>query len=328
MSAISSRVAPTEPLAIDHPSGFLALTSRNLRFEIDGVPGFIAFRQQGAHLISLGGVHAPQEARAALLDAFLVEAQRRRRRVLAVQVRAAQTGLFRSRGFTINRFGSTYGMSLVGFSLAGTRRMKLRNKIKRARAAGLRVLEVGHELPADEATFARLAAVSASWLRAKRKQELDFMIGELGTPGDPQRRIFVVVDAHETMLGFITYVPAWGARPGWLHDLTRRVPDALTGAMELCNAHAIERLQSTGARFLHFGFTPFVLCGVELPGASRLLAWALRMLVRYGRALYPARSQVEYKLKWAPEIIEPEFVAARPLSLRAVWDLLVLTRSL
>jgi lysylphosphatidylglycerol synthetase-like protein (DUF2156 family) len=324
---MSAAIASIAPQPIDHPSGFLALTERNARFSLEGVPGFISYREQGRHLVALGGVHAPEEARAALLDGFITEATRRRRRVIAVQVRAAQTELFRSRGFTINRFGSTYGMDLRGFSLAGTRRMKLRNKIKRARAAGLRVLEVGRELVADAATFARLAAVSGSWLKAKRKKELDFMIGELGVPGDARRRIFVVEDGAGAMLGFITYVPAWGERPGWLHDLTRRVPTAPAGTMELCNAVAIERLKETGASFLHFGFTPFVLCGIEIPGASRLLAWALRMLGRYGRALYPAQSQVEYKLKWAPEIVEPEFVAARPLSLRAVLDLLVLTRS-
>jgi lysylphosphatidylglycerol synthetase-like protein (DUF2156 family) len=312
---------------IDHPSGFLALTSRNQRFSLDGVPGFVSYREQGRHLIALGGVHAPASTRAKLLDGFLAEAAHRRRRVLAVQVRDDQTELFRSRGFTINRLGSTYGMDLERFSLAGTRRMKLRNKIKRARAAALRVLEVGRELPADASTFAQLATISAAWLHDKKKKELDFMIGELGSPGDPQRRIFVVVDATDTPVGFITYVPAWGARPGWLHDLTRRLPDAPVGAMELCNAHAINRLKETGARYLHFGFTPFVLCGRELPGASRLLAWVLRLLGRFGRWLYPARSQVEYKLKWAPELVEPEFVAARPLSLRAIIDLLFLTRS-
>jgi hypothetical protein len=37
---------------------------------------------------------------------------------------------------------------------------------------------------------------------------------------------------------------------------------------------------------------------------------------------------VAYKLKWGPTVIEPEYLACRPLSLRAIWDLLVLTRSL
>ena len=49
---------------------------------------------------------------------------------------------------------------------------------------------------------------------------------------------------------------------------------------------------------------------------------------RWGAALYPARTQLAYKLKWAPDRIEREYVAARPLSPRAVFDFLRLTRSL
>src|SRR5262249_7379679 len=161
-----------------------------------------------------------------------------RRRVIAVQVRGDQADLFRTRGFTVNQFGSTYGLRLPGFSYAGTRRMRVRQKVKQARKAGLRILEVGRGLPADGATVDRLRAVSEAWLRAKRKKELDFLVGELGGPGDPDRRIFTAADAAGRLQGFITYVPAWGRRPGYLHDLTRRLPEAPVGTMELCNAHA------------------------------------------------------------------------------------------
>src|SRR5437763_17202847 len=88
---------------LDHPSGFLALSPRNRRFTLPGLPGFVAYREQGMHLVSLGGVHAPAAHRLALLDAFLALARRRARRVLAVQVRPDQADLFRARGFTVNR---------------------------------------------------------------------------------------------------------------------------------------------------------------------------------------------------------------------------------
>src|SRR5439155_25238478 len=100
------------------------------------------------------------------------------------------------------------------------------------------------------------------------------------------------------------------------------------GAMELCKAHAMESLSEAGAEYLHFGFTHFALDGPEVEGASTILAWLLRLLWRHGASIYPAKSQVAYKLKWAPEYVEPEYVAARPLSLRAVVDLLLLTRSI
>ena len=74
--------------------------------------------------------------------------------------------------------------------------------------------------------------------------------------------------------------------------------------------------------------TPFVVDGKEFPGANRLAAWAVPLLYRYGHAIYPAASQVQYKLKWTPDVVECEYLAARPLSLRAILDLLLLTRSL
>lgn len=312
---------------LDHPSGYLALSPRNARFELEGSAGFIAYREQGKHLVMFGGVHAPGPSRTSLLDAFLADAERRERKVIAVQIREAQGDLFRSRGFTVNKFGSTYGVKLDGYTFAGTKKVNLRNKIKRAKSAGLRVLEVGRELPSDEGTFARLEAISGAWLQQKRKKELDFMIGELGGPGHADRRVFAVADAREQLIGFITYVPAYGGRPGWLHDLTRRVPDAPVGCMELCNQVAMQRLASEGAQWLHFGFTPFLVDGDEGPGSSRFLSWMLRKLGRYGGAIYPAQSQREYKRKWIPEVVEPELVACRPLSLRAIVDLLLLTRS-
>jgi hypothetical protein len=51
-------------------------------------------------------------------------------------------------------------------------------------------------------------------------------------------------------------------------------------------------------------------------------------LRKYGQAVYPAETQANYKLKWGTNILEPEFFAARPLSLRAVVDTLLLTRSI
>lgn len=320
--------APDPIEFIDHPSGFLALSPRNRRFGVPGMPGFIAYREQGRHLVVFGGVHAPAGHREPLLDHFLAEAVARRRRVLAVQVREPQCQLFEERGFTLNRLGTSFGLTLCRYTLRGGRKMTLRNKIHRARHAGLSIVELGREAPRDATAFAALIAISAAWLGGKRRQELDFMTGEIGAIEEDRRRVFVALEADGRAVAFITYVPAWGERPGFLHDLTRRLPSAPVGAMDLCNAVAIERMACEGVPFLHLGFTPFVGNGPERPGASRLGAFAVRVLARYGAALYPAVSQAQYKIKWGPDIVEPEYLAARPLSARGVFDLLRLTRSL
>jgi lysylphosphatidylglycerol synthetase-like protein (DUF2156 family) len=313
---------------IDHPSGFLALSAKNQRFTTRDDAGFIAYREQGRHLIVLGGVHASEPRQRPLLDAFLAFAQERKRKVLVVQLRCEQVPLFLDRGFTVNQLGSSFTLALGGFTLRGTRKIQLRNKISRARRAGLRVVELGVDWPRDEAMFEALNAVSRAWLAAKKRKELDFMIGEIGGPQDTQRRIFAALDGGDQVQAFITYVPAWGSRPGYLHDLSRRLPNAPPGALEQCNSRAIEKMRAEGLPYLHFGFTPFVVDDHEYPGANRLAAWLVRMLFRYGRSIYPAASQMQYKLKWTPDIIEREYLAARPLSPRAVLDLLLLTRSL
>lgn len=313
---------------IDHPSGFLALSPRNQRFTFDGIKGFIAYREQGRHLVAFGGVHAPASSQAELIDRFLAHAASRDRRVIVVQLREPQVHMFLDRGFTVNQLGTNFTLTLRHYSMRGTSKMQLRNKISRARRTGLRVVEVGRDVPRDAGTFAHLHSISAKWLERKGRKELDFMVGEIGDQRDSWRRIFIVLDACDRAVGFITYVPVWGKKPGYLHDLTRRLPTAPPGAMELCNAYAIERMIADGVEFLHFGFTPFIVGGEEFPGANSLVAWAVRQLYRYGKVIYPAESQAQYKLKWGPDILEREYLAARPLSMRTIIDLVLLTRAI
>ena len=181
----------------------------------------------------------------------------------AVQVRQSQVDLFASRGFTVNQLGTTFAVSLKDFSLGGGPKMQLRNKIQKARRLGLKVVELGKDVPRDASWFAKLDEISERWLEEKGKKELDFMVGEIGGPDDQDRRIFLVLDADERPIAFISYVPVFGnERPGFctLDPQSARRP---LGAMELCNAEAIARLKVEGIEYLHFGFTPFIIGGEE-----------------------------------------------------------------
>jgi len=278
-----------------------------------------------------GGVHAPEDSRADLLDAFLRDAAHDDEQVVALQVRARDVELFRSRGFRVDAFGSTFALALQRFTFAGTKRMKLRNRIKRARDAGVTVVELGRDRACPPDLWRRLAQISRAWLATKGGHELDLLVGEMGESGDPNRRLFVALDRQQQPLGFITYVPVWGERPGVLHDLTRRAPDAPAGVMELINATALARFQDEEIRFLHFGFTPFLVgmggAAVERPD-HWLVPRLVRLIGRWGSAIYPARTQLQYKQKWAPEIVETEYIAFQQVSLGALFALLIATRSL
>ena len=311
----------------DNPSAYLALNEGNAYFFVPDIPGVIAYREAGRYWVQFGGPFAAPENRGALLQAFLDHAARQRRKVVAVSLQRADAALYATNGFIVNQIGSTYAVDLTRFSLRGKRFVRLRNKVSRASRAGLEIAEV------DAADWsADIHAIDASWLRGKghHVKELEFLIGEIGGEAQRFRRMFAGVIAGQPV-AYVSYVPAYGTRSGWLHDLGRRIPDAPPGVMEAINAHAIATFQEEGAKWLHFGFTPFVGLNAEaeVSSASAIVARVVRLLAKHGRVVYPADSQVNYKNKWFPDVVAPEYLGFhKTVSPVAIWKLLRITRSI
>jgi lysylphosphatidylglycerol synthetase-like protein (DUF2156 family) len=315
------------PRVVDHPSGFLACSPENHVFRAPEKEGFVSYRVQGRHWIALGGVHARSEDAPLLLRTFLAAARAANAKPLFVQVPPQQVALFEAEGATVNRLGTTFAVRLCTFTLRGTAKIPLRNKIHKAERSGLRAVELGRDHALTASLREEREAVSREWLKSKGKKELAFMIGAASDACDEHRRTFAALDARDRLAAFITYVPSWGRYPGYLHDLSRRRPDAPPGALELVNAFAIERFRGEGVAHLHFGFTPFVMTGEEPKSASRLMARISRFLYEHGSLVYPAESQASYKRKWGTDLVMPEHIAGFPLSLPAVVALLRLTRA-
>ncbi len=323
----------------DNPSAFLTLNQGTEYFTTPGVDGFIAYRRAGKVRVQFGGVVAAAHDRDRLLGAFLADAGARGHHTLAVQLTPLDVDTFRRHGYRINQLGSSYALDLSRQTLAGKHFVQLRNKISRARRAGVAVAEVGVDRPMSPELAAQLADLDRQWLGAKGSHvhELDFMIGERSGPADRFRRLFVA-EAEGQVLGYISYSPVYGSRPGWLHDLTRRRPDAPPGVMELIVADTMDRLRAEGSApgsdagpgWLHFGFTPFTGLGEEhriVDSRSPAVDAVLGLLARHGEKLYPAADQVAYKMKWRPHLVQPDYLAfhGRP-RVGSIWRLLRLTR--
>jgi lysylphosphatidylglycerol synthetase-like protein (DUF2156 family) len=307
----------------DNPSAFLALNEGNASFTEPGIDGVVAYRPAGRYLIQLGGPFAPAPERAALLCAFVAFAARQRRSVVAVQLQSEDAELYAANGFAVNQIGASYAVDLSRFTLRGSKFMRLRNKISRARRSGL----VVEEAAGDD--LAALDEIDRAWLRGKGRhvKELSFLVGERG--GDLRRLFVGRVDG--TPVGYISYSPVYGSRPGWMHDLSRRRPDAPPGVMETVNATAIEVLRAEGCAWLHFGFTPFTGLdpAVETATARPMVSRLVRLLAAHGEKVYPARTQLDYKEKWGPHAVLPEYIAFhRKPRLGAVWRLLRVTNAI
>jgi lysylphosphatidylglycerol synthetase-like protein (DUF2156 family) len=290
----------------DNPSAYFAFNSGNSYFHLADEPGMIVYRQVGGYLVQFGGPFAPADSRVRLLQEFAAFAAEQGRQVVAVQVQAGDAKPYLQLGFTVNQMGASYAVDLDGFSLQGTRFMRLRNKISRTLRAGVTVHESRYADWQDQ-----VAELDARWLASKGPEvkPLEFLVGQTGGPYQSLRRFFVAVQDGR-LAGYISYSPVYGTRPGWMHDLSRRRPDGPPGVMEAINSAAIDTFRQERVRWLHFGFTPFTsLTGPRLPGYSRAFHWFMEYLWEHGEHIYPARTQLAYKEKWAPSVVLPDYIA-------------------
>jgi lysylphosphatidylglycerol synthetase-like protein (DUF2156 family) len=307
VSAASTLEAIRNYADADNPCAFLALNSGNSYFTLDDRPGVIVYRQAGRYLVQLGGPFAPAGSYGDLLRAFLKFAGDQGRSVVSIQLQRRDAETYAQQGFTVNQVGASYAVDLSTFSLRGTRFMQLRNKISRAFRAGLRVVEAD-----AEEWSGPMQGLDRIWLHGKGEhaRQLEYLVGEYGGEMQQHRRLFVgLID--DQLVGYISYSPVFGSRAGWMHDLSRRLPDGLPGVMEAINKTAIEKFQAEGIGYLHFGFTPFTTLddAFEVPGYSLGFNQFMRLLWQFGEAVYPARTQLAYKEKWGQSVVLPEYVA-------------------
>ena len=312
----------------DNPSAVLALNDGVEHFRSDGIEGFIAYRRAGRYLVQICGPIAPVGDHDDLVGAFLAFAAAERSRVMAVQLQRHETGVYERHGFRVDQIGASYAIDLRRFSLRGKRFVSLRNKISRARRA-----DISTEIIADDELTTELVeeihGVDSAWLQGKgaHTHELAVLIGELGGRAAGTRRV-VIARLDGRLIGYLTFSPVAGARPGRLHDLSRKVPDAPPGTMELMVSAAVDQFRVDGDQWLHFGFTPFTgIADANRSPTSHLVVRAIvRLLADHGEKLYPAKTQLAYKEKWAPHEALPDYIAfhGRP-RLTAIWQLIRLT---
>jgi lysylphosphatidylglycerol synthetase-like protein (DUF2156 family) len=291
----------------ENPSAFLAVSQGNSYFTVPGEPGVVVYRPAGRYLVQFAAPFAPAGGYERLLDAFVEYAAQLGKTVVAVQLQGHDAPIYAAHGFTVNQIGSSYAVDLEEFTLAGTKYMQLRNKIAKALRSGVEIVEAPYEEWAEE-----IARIDELWLplKGEGKKQLEYLVGQCGGEMQRHRRLFLAMREGKP-IGYVLYSPVYGSRPGWMHDLSRRVPDSPPGVMEAANRRAVEAFTAEGTRWLHFGFTPFTTLRAdwEVPGRSPGFAWFMRFLWENGKDVYPAATQLDYKMKWGQSLIVPEYAA-------------------
>jgi lysylphosphatidylglycerol synthetase-like protein (DUF2156 family) len=318
-----------------HPSSFLAMNRETLCFTRPEIEGLIAYRFAGKqYVVMVAGIHCALSDKAALLAAFLHWADRHHYRVIAVQFHKEDVLLLKKYGFKINQLGASYCLSLADYKMAGTPFMKLRNKISRARRAGIEIKELGRDLPYSTDLQICVDDINRDWIKQKKAKELQFLISDaplLDKLDTARQRIFFAFQDGKP-LAFILYVRTFGTFQGWMHELTRKFAQTPPGVMELINVTALQQFSAEGGTYLNFGFTPLTSLDerYEIAEAkNKTMSRIFKFLYQHGDVIYPAKSQYAYKEKWQPDIVLPEYIAFGPgAGLGALWQFLKLVRAI
>lgn len=319
----------------EHSSAFLALNEGNEHFISADTAGMVTYRPHGRrYWVQFSEPVAADHDRARVQREFLDTAQRHGKRVIAVQLTApAAQRSTTGTGGTVNQFGCSYSISLSDFTLRGQKFVKTRNMIARSRREGVAVGEVtSDDLTSDGDLARQLDDIDATWLRSKGRhvKAMEFLVGQRGGDAQKHRRLFVARH-HGLVVAYISYSPVFGTQPGWLYDLTRRHPAAPPGVVEHIFADAALVFADEGAGWVHLGLTPFVGLGPDhafTDHHSTLLGKSLDFVREHGDSLYPAKSQLSFKLKWRPHVATPEYVwFPKRLRVLDIWTLARITNS-
>lgn len=318
-----------------HPSSFLALNKETHCFTLPEIEGLIAYRFAGKHyVVMVSGIHCALHNKATLLAGFLCWANSHHYRVMAVQFHKEDALLLKMHGFKINQLGASYCLSLTHYKMAGTPFMKLRNKISRARRAGIVVKELGRDLDYSANLQNHVDNINRSWIKQKKTKELQFLISDaplLDKIDASRQRIFLAF-LNDQPLAYILYVRTFGSFQGWMHELTRKFTDTPPGIMELINVTALQQFSAEGETYLNFGFTPLTSLDAQYEitdAKSKIMNRIFRFLYHHGDVIYPAKSQYDYKEKWQPDIVLPEYIAfGRSAGLGGLWQFLKLVKAI
>ncbi len=235
----------------------------------EGITGYL---RQGRWAVMATGPATPAgteaDTLAALLDQF---AQQRLRPVFAA---VADAELYAGLGLVTKPVAEDPIVDLTDFSLAGKRRASIRHSVSSARRAGLRVVPWSPDL------IDRSAAMSASWLGAKRGGEMGFTLGRFDPQSFASLDCRVALDSDGQVVALVTW-HSYADGQGRVLDLMRRSPDAPNPAMDFLIAESLMHFAEAGVKKVSLGSVPL-------------------SHGRMAERVYPTRSLWRYKEKFAP----------------------------
>jgi phosphatidylglycerol lysyltransferase len=254
----------------------------------------VAYTDTGGAWVAAGAPIARREERAAVISAFFGAARAAGRRACFF---ASDEPLCGADGEALPSLG--IGEQPVwdprGWSASLRGHRSLREQLRRARAKGVSIRELGAS-DAGQHLRAQITRLCERWLASRRLAPMAFLVQLEPFGGGPEPRLFVAEQSGR-VIGFARLIPV-PARSGWFLENLVRDPGAPNGTSELL-VHAVMAWASAAeCGWLTLGLAP--LAGTVPPLLARV-----RDSTRW---LYDFAGLRAYKAKFRPDFWQTAYL--------------------
>lgn len=274
-------------------ANLVRMGDKNLIFSDDGA-AFLMYAKRGRSWISLGDPIGGAAGKRELAWRFIEMARAHGGRAVFYQVPAESLSLYADAGLAAFKLGEEAVVDLAAFDIKGTRRGNLRNALNKAERDGI-TFEV---VPADgvPTIMDELAAVSASWLEARKAREKTFSMGAFERAYVASKQVAVLKRAGH-IFAFATLMKTGDGREAAI-DLMRFLPESPNGTMELLFTRVLLHFKAAGFAAFSLGMAP--LAGLSDSPMAPLWHKLGRAAFEHGNAFYNFHGLRAFKAKFDP----------------------------
>jgi phosphatidylglycerol lysyltransferase len=225
----------------------------------------------------------------------------------------------RKEGFKCYYIGSESKVQLDKHSVAGNRKRSIRSSINSVMKYDLAVEEYVPDNGRDKDLETQILKSSRDWCACQNTPELGFIIGPLDFELTTGKRYFYCMKDGK-VLAFVLYYPVYGTGSYYM-DHTRRRHDAPRGCIDHIVNESFKILKNEGVNEIYMGLAPFSFLDSKHNDNPRYMN-ALFSAVRSNDFLYPSRSQLFFKKKFATDWI-PNYACFHPrITARSIFAIM------
>lgn len=286
-----------------------------------GVVRFV--RWCGYYALSVGGLLAPPEDQAYLLEHFQKFLALNRLTVMFMNVGRDQLAPFRQQKYQVTKSGEEPVVRLETATWQGKDFEWVRRQENFCKRQGL-VLEEIKADPEDPVYKNEIApeliAISDEHVAATvHGRELRYFVGRF-TPFDMAHKRIFIARSPERIEAFIVCNPCLeGAM--WAIEMYRRREDATRGVVPFAMLQTMRVLREEGVAYCSLSAIPMLRCDNPQKGDSLVVRGACYLWWRYGNFLYDMHGIYHFKSRFRPEYRENYVVAWPKASFLSVFGM-------